>query len=382
MTRAPLLITYCSLLAVTLALMDFRARQQKLREHLATTRFDGLLINHLPNIRYLCGFTGSAGLLLVEESGSTFFTDVRYDTQAHDEVKAAKIVIARKSPLAALGEFLEKRRKRSNRQTIGIESEHFTLADKKRLTRFRLSSVRLKDAPPIVERLRMVKDEGEINLIRSAVRLGASIYDRALEVLRPGMKEVDVAAEMELAARRGGAEAMSFETIIASGPRSALPHGRASAAPITQGAFVVCDFGVILSGYCSDETRTVWVGTPSDDARQAYEAVREAQQAAIDAVKPGITAGEVDAAARKSLRKAGYGKYFTHSTGHGVGLEIHESPRVADGQKEILQPGMVITIEPGVYFPGKWGIRVEDMVVVNAGGCEVLTPTSKAFLAV
>ena len=362
--------------------MDFRARQQKLREHLSTTRFDGLLVSHLPNIRYLCGFTGSAGLLLVEEAGAIFFTDVRYDTQAHEEVKAAKVVIARKSPLAGLGEFLQKRRQRSHRQTIGIESEHFTLADKKRLSEFRLSGVRLKDAPAIVERFRMVKDEAEIGLIRSAVQLGAKIYDRALEVLRPGIREIDVAAEMELAARRGGAEAMSFETIIASGHRSALPHGRASDTPIATGAFVVCDFGVILSGYCSDETRTVWIGLPDDDARQAYEAVREAQQAAIDAVKPGITVGEVDAAARKSLRKAGFGKFFTHSTGHGVGLEIHESPRVADGQTEILQPGMVITIEPGVYFPGKWGIRVEDMVAVNVGGCEVLTPTSKAFLAV
>src|SRR5499427_4944811 len=166
--------------------MDFRARQQKLREHLATTRFDALLVSHLPNIRYLCGFTGSAGLLLVEQTGGIFFTDVRYDTQAHEEVRAAKVVIARKSPLAALGEFLEKRRKRSHRQTIGIESEHFTLADKKRLTQFRLSGVHLKDAPPIVERFRMIKDESEIDLIRSAVRLGAKIYDRALEVLRPG----------------------------------------------------------------------------------------------------------------------------------------------------------------------------------------------------
>ena len=362
--------------------MDFGARQQKLREHLATTRFDGLLISHLPNIRYLCGFTGSAGLLLVEETGTIFFSDVRYDTQAHDEVKGAKVVIARKSPLAAVGEFLEKRRRRLHHHTIGIESEHFTLADKKRLTQFHLPGVRLKDAPPIAERFRMVKDETEIALMRSAVQLGARIYDRALEVIGPGIKEVDVAAEMELSARRGGADAMSFETIIASGSRSALPHGRASATPIVPRSFVVCDFGVILSGYCSDETRTVWVGTPSGDARQAYEAVREAQQAAIDAVKPGITSGEVDAAARKILRKAGLGKYFTHSTGHGVGLEIHESPRVADAQKEILQPGMVITIEPGVYFPGKWGIRIEDMVVVNAGGCEVLTPTSKVFLAV
>ena len=145
---------------------------------------------------------------------------------------------------------------------------------------------------------------------------------------------------------------------------------------------MVCDFGVILSGYCSDQTRTVWVGPVPKDARQAYEAVREAQQAAIAAVRPGIPAGEVDAAARKVLRKADLGRYFTHSTGHGVGLEIHETPRVADGQREILQPGMVITIEPGVYFPGKWGVRIEDMVVVTAGGCEVLTPTGKEFLTV
>ena len=175
---------------------------------------------------------------------------------------------------------------------------------------------------------------------------------------------------------------MSFPTIIASGARSALPHGRASAQAIPAGAFVVCDFGVILSGYCSDQTRTVWIGKPSQEARRTYDAVREAQQAGIDAVKPGVMVGEVDAAARKVLRKAGLGRFFTHSTGHGVGLEIHESPRVAQGQREILQPGMVITIEPGVYFPGKWGVRIEDMVAVTAGGCEVLTPTSKDFLAV
>jgi Xaa-Pro aminopeptidase len=362
--------------------MDFKARQDKLREHLATTRFDGLLVSHLPNVRYLCGFTGSAGLLLVEETGSVFFTDVRYDTQAHEEVKAAKVVVARKSPLSALGDFMARQRKRSRGRTIGIESEHFTIADKKRLAQVCPAGVRLKDAPSIIERFRMVKDEEEINLIRSAVVLGATIYERALEVLRPGTREVEVAAEMELAARRNGAEAMSFDTIIASGARSALPHGRASLEPITRTGFVVCDFGVILSGYCSDQTRTVWVGAASEAARQSYEAVREAQQAAIDAVRPGATTGEVDAAARKTLRKAGLSKYFTHSTGHGVGLEIHESPRVADGQKEILLPGMVITIEPGVYFPGKWGVRIEDMVVVTGGGCEVLTPTSKDFIAV
>ena len=368
--------------AVKLSAMDFEGRQKTLREHLATTRFDALLISHLPNIRYLCGFTGSAGLLLVEERGSVFFTDVRYHTQAHEEVKGAKVVIAPKAVLSGLGEFLGARRKRARGWTIGLEAEHFTIAEKKRLAQVRPAGVRLKDAPSIVERARMVKDDDELERIRAAVALGAKLFERALEVLRPGVKETEVAAEMELAARRGGAEQMSFPTIIASGARSALPHGRASDQAIPPGGFVVCDFGVILSGYCSDQTRSVWVGAVSEDARKAYQAVREAQQAAIDAVRPGVPVGEVDAAARKVLRKAGLGRYFTHSTGHGVGLEIHETPRVADGQREVLQPGTVITIEPGVYFPGKWGLRIEDMVAVTASGCEVITPTSKNFVAV
>ena len=206
--------------------MNFLARQQKLREHLSTTRFDALLISHLPNIRYLCGFTGSAGFLLVEESGSVFFSDVRYDRQAHDEVKAAKVVIARKSVLQALSEWMQARRKRAREWTIGIESEHFTIAEKKRFTKLLPPGFTLKDAPSIVERFRMIKDADELNRIRTAVKLGATLFDRAVEVIRPGMRETEVAGEMELAARRGGAEAMSFPTIIASGVRSALPHGR------------------------------------------------------------------------------------------------------------------------------------------------------------
>ena len=175
---------------------------------------------------------------------------------------------------------------------------------------------------------------------------------------------------------------MSFETIIASGERSALPHGRASEAKIPGSGFVVCDFGVILTGYCSDMTRTVYVGRPSEEARQIYEAVKSAQQAAVESVRPGISVGEVDEAARKVLQKEGLGRHFTHSTGHGVGLEIHEAPRVAAGQEQLLQPGMVITIEPGAYIPGRWGVRIEDMVVVTETGCEVLTPTSKEFIAI
>jgi Xaa-Pro aminopeptidase len=348
------------------------------------------LVSHLPNIRYLCGFTGSAGFLLVTESGSVFFTDTRYDTQGRDEVKGAKVVIARQAVLGALEKWLGAQRKRAKSWTIGIEAEHLTVAGRKLLVDLLPSGWRLKNTPAMVEWARMVKDDEELALIRATVRLGATLFDRALEVLRPGIKEAEVAAEMEYAARRAGAEEMSFPTIIASGVRSALPHGRATEQAIAPGGFVVCDFGVILAGYCSDQTRTVWVGAASGaksgaqekDARGAYEAVKEAQEAAIAAVRPGVSVAEVDAAARKVLRKAGLGQYFTHSTGHGVGLEIHEAPKVAAGQKTVLQPGMVITIEPGVYFPGKWGVRIEDMVAVRVGGCEVLTPTSKDFLAV
>jgi Xaa-Pro aminopeptidase len=257
-----------------------------------------------------------------------------------------------------------------------------TVAARLRLVGILPSGFRLREALALVEQARMVKDDEEIACLRSAVVLGASLFDRALEVIRPGVRETEVAAEMEYAARQAGAEAMSFETIVAAGERSALPHGRASQASIPSQAFVVCDFGVILSGYCSDMTRTVYVGRPSAEARGVYQAVEQAQQAAADAVRPGISVGEVDRVARKSLQKSGLAKYFTHSTGHGVGLEIHEAPRVATGQTEILQPGMVITIEPGVYVPGKWGVRIEDMVVVTERGCEVLTPTRKELVAI
>src|SRR6202034_3510215 len=192
-----------------------------------------------------------------------------------------------------------------------------------------------------------------------------------------GVTEMAIAAQLEFLARQRGAERMSFETIIASGARSALPHGRATEAKLPRRGFVTLDFGVILNGYCSDMTRTVHLGGSTQEERSAYDAVLAAQEAAVEAVKPGATCGEVDEAARSVLRRAGLAKYFTHSTGHGVGLEIHEQPRIAAGQKARLEPGMVITIEPGAYLPGKFGIRIEDMVEVSPTGGRVLTPVTK-----
>ena len=363
--------------------MDYKVRLKRLQQALSENKLDALLVTHLPNIRYLAGFTGSAGVVLLTPDRALFFTDGRYTTQAKHEVKGARIVIAKKTPLYAAAEWLSDHRKDLGSSVrLGIEGDHLTVAARDQLRLLLPAAFRLKTAPPLIEEARMVKDADEIASIRAAVELGSRLFDTVVAAIRPGTSEVNVAAELEHAARRSGAEQMSFETIIASGERSALPHGRASQAVIPGEGFVVCDFGVILSGYCSDMTRTVYVGRPLDEARRIYHAVQSAQQAAVDAVRSGVSTGEIDQVARKLLQKQGFGRYFTHSTGHGVGLEIHEAPRVAAGQQVILRPGMVITIEPGAYVPGKWGVRIEDMVVVRENGCEVLTPTSKELVAV
>jgi Xaa-Pro aminopeptidase len=362
--------------------MDYKRRQRELQGFLAPYRLEALLVMHLPNIRYLCGFSGSAGALLITEERSIFCTDGRYTEQAAEEVKGAKIRIVDKPPLAAAADWLLQNKKKLSRKRIGIEAAHLCVADRDRLKKSLGSEFHLRTAPPLVEELRMVKDAEEIECLRRAVLLGASLFDRALQTIRSGVAETEVAAEMEYAARQGGADGMSFDTIIASGPRSALPHGRASISLIPSKGFVVCDFGVILAGYCSDMTRTVHVGRPAGKDREFYQAVRDAQDAAVQAVRPGASVAEVDQAARNVLKKRGLGRYFTHSTGHGVGLEIHEAPRVAAGQDDILEPGMVITIEPGAYVSGQGGVRIEDMVLVSERGCEVLTPTPKELITI
>jgi Xaa-Pro aminopeptidase len=362
--------------------MDHKRRQRKLQASLAAHRLDALLIAHPPNVRYLCGFTGSAGVLIISEGKSVFFTDGRYKEQAGIEVQGSRVVVTRKSALTAAAEWLVGNAKNLGLKTLGIEAEHLSVAERSRLAKALPPGMRLREAPPLVEQARMIKDEDEIKRLRAAVLLGSSLFNVLLKAIRPGVKETEVAAELEYAARRAGADGMSFDTIIASGARSALPHGRASEAVIPANGFVVCDFGVILAGYCSDMTRTVHVGKPSEEIRGPYEAVRAAQQAALETVRAGVSSGEVDRSARKVLQSKGLGRHFTHSTGHGVGLEIHEAPRLAAGQKDVLQPGMVITIEPGAYIPGVGGVRIEDMVVVTVDGCQILTPTAKELITI
>jgi len=359
-------------------------RLRELQTRLQQQKLDFLLVSHVPNIRYLTGFSGSAGVVVIDADGhSVLITDGRYKAQAREQVHGVRVLIAAKAPLLAAAEWLNLRTaRRRNNARVGIEPEHMSVAQRDQLAGVLPDRCRVKSAPPLVAQQRMIKDEAELALIRKAVLSGAELFSVLLAAVRPGVKETAVAAELEYAARKAGCDGMSFETIIASGWRSALPHGRASDQSIPCNAFVVCDFGVILAGYCSDMTRTLYVGQPDNAVRNFYEAVREAQLAGIEAVRPGIPAAEVDRAARSVLKKAGLGRYFTHSTGHGVGLEIHETPRLASTQTDVLRPGMVITIEPGAYIPRKWGVRVEDMVVVTERGSEVLTPTSKDLICI
>jgi Xaa-Pro aminopeptidase len=355
------------------------ARWQSLRAAMKAREIDSLLVTHLPDVRWLCGFTGSNAALAVTGRKAVLFTDGRYTTQARKETEGALVVIAKKSALQDACQLLEMSGNRAS-----FDPQHTSVADLACM-RSAISAKKRRGffsplKEPIISALRMVKDASETTLIEGAAQLGCSLFEAILPRMESGITEMAVAAELEFLARGFGAEGMSFETIIASGARSALPHGRATEAKLPRRGFVTLDFCVILNGYCSDMTRTVHLGGSTQEERSAYDAVLAAQEAAVEAVKPGATCGEVDEAARSVLRRAGLAKYFTHSTGHGVGLEIHEQPRIAAGQKARLEPGMVITIEPGAYLPGKFGIRIEDMVEVSPTGGRVLTPVTKGWI--
>jgi Xaa-Pro aminopeptidase len=340
---------------------------------------DGLLVTHLPDVRYLCGFTGSNAALVLTGKKAILFTDGRYTVQAKAEAAGTQVVIAKKPVLPAACEWIVE----AGIRRCGFDATQTTVAALESMRKAIPAKQRkglFVATEPFVAQLRQVKDADEIRRIRRAAKLGCELFDGMLEYLRPGLTEVEVAAKLEYAARVKGAEAMSFDTIVASGERSALPHGHASAAKFPKRGFVTLDFGVVLDGYMSDMTRTVYLGRARSEERDVYDAVLEAQEAAVAAVTPGVTAGEVDEAARSVLRRARLDKWFTHSTGHGVGLEIHEGPRLAAKQTQSLEPGMVITVEPGVYMPGRFGVRIEDMVLVTAKGREILTPSVKAWI--
>ena len=352
---------------------------------------DAMLVTHPQDVRYLTGFTGSSAALVLRTGATTarkttkktppaiLFTDGRYIEQARQQTNNAGVVIAQGPILREACAWMQTQHVRQ----CAFDAEHTTVATLDTMRASIAGKLRrgfFLPAPALTARLREIKDAEEIVRMRAAAALGCSLFERILTVIEPGRPEVEVAAQLEFSARMAGVEAMSFETIVASGARSALPHGHATSLRLPKRGFVVLDFGVMLSGYCSDMTRTVHLGRASVAERYAYDAVLEAQLAGIAAVRPGVTCGEIDEAARGVLRRAKLADFFTHSTGHGVGLEIHEGPRRTARQQQTLEPGMVITIEPGVYMPGRFGIRIEDMVLVTRNGQEILTPATKAWI--
>jgi Xaa-Pro aminopeptidase len=357
-------------------------RQARVRARLEELDVDALVIAHLPNILYLTNHAGSAGLLVLTRDAAHLVADSRYaeaverrQASAHacPGLRVWPVPASCEEALVGLLSDLDARR-------IGFEADHFTVSRFEWLRRAiesRALAVELRPVEGVVERARVVKDSYELEAMRKAASHLTLVADRAIAAVREGIAERLVAAAIEAAMREAGYDRIAFDTIVASGPHSALPHHRAGDRRIETGDLVVLDFGGVMDGYCCDLTRTVVVGPPAPDASRLYEAVREAQAAAIAAVRPGIAASEVDAAARRVLESRGLGAAFGHGTGHGLGIEVHEEPRVGKARTDLpptlLEPGMVFTIEPGAYLPGFGGVRIEDDVVVTDRGCEVLT---------
>jgi Xaa-Pro aminopeptidase len=352
------------------------SRLKRLRQTLQHTGAGSLLETHLPNIYYLCGFSGDSGALLVEPSSATLFTDGRFAIQAREETRGIRLHVHKGPLLEAVGNHLRARK----RHRVAVTPSRLTLAGWKTLRKAAGGHLKWVALDGVVERLRAVKDAGELEQIRDSARLASQVMEEIICLIRPGMTELEIAAEIGYRMRRKGASGESFEAIVASGPRSALPHARPTTRRIGKNELVVLDLGAILRRYCSDLTRTVHVGKASARVRRWYRSVLDAQAAAREALRPGVTCSAVDAAARTLLQHQGLGRYFVHSTGHGIGLEIHEDPRIARDQKTLLETGNVVTLEPGVYVEGVGGIRIEDDALVTPRGAEILTTAAREFL--
>jgi Xaa-Pro aminopeptidase len=351
---------------------EFDGRRQIVASGLADRKLDGLLVSFGPNLRYLSGFTGSNALLLLTAAKSLLFTDPRYTIQAGQE-STCEVRIAKGSLVADMVAAIARMRLRR----IGYEPAMMSCDAYQSLEAKMPAKATLVPVKGWIEQLRTIKSPAEIARIRQSVETNSQAFEQGVARVKPGMKEQDLAAELEYRMRRLGAEKPSFETIVAGGGRSALPHAQPTAARFEKGELIVVDMGALQEGYCSDMTRMLFLGTPGAKVKRTYRAVLEAQLAGIDAVRAGARTAAVDAAARKVLRGYGLDKAFIHSTGHGLGLEIHEPPRLGKRDKGRLKAGMAITIEPGVYLEGFGGIRIEDTVLVTEKGCEILTPTNK-----
>lgn len=364
-------------------------RHAAIRRAVETLGLDALIVTAPANIRYLTNHAGSAGTLVAAAGAMHLLVDFRYHESVRQlQASASGCPTLRLWPVpASYDEALLQCLAETGVTTVGFEAAHLTVARHEWLVRTaaaRRVAVTLRPTERVVEQARVIKDDAEVTILREAARRLTPVARAAFEMVRPGTTERAVAARIESAIREAGFERPAFDTIVASGPNAALPHYRAGDRVLERGDVVVLDFGGVLDGYCSDLTRTVAVAPPSAEAHRVHQAVREAQQAAIDAVRPGIATTDVDRAARRVLDAHGLGEAFGHGTGHGLGLDVHEEPRVTRPRADVapvpLEPGMVFTIEPGAYLPGWGGVRIEDDVLVTARGCEVLTSVPYALI--
>lgn len=347
----------------------------KLTEKLQAENLDAMLITNGINRRYITGFTGTAGVALITKNNERIFiTDFRYTEQATAQAKHFTIVEHKNGMEAEVQNQIKKH----NIKTLGFEQTDISYATYKGYEK--AFTVELVPVSDFVEELRIIKSADEVKIMKKAAEMADAAYTHIQSFIKPGVKEIEVANELEFFMRKQGATSSSFDMIVASGYRSALPHGVASEKEIQSGELVTLDFGALYKGYCSDITRTLAVGEISDQLTDIYKTVLEAQKRGVAGIKPGMTGAEADALTRDYITEKGYGDYFGHSTGHGLGMEVHEQPGVAPKSKTVLKPGMVVTVEPGIYMPEIGGCRIEDDIIITDTGNERLTHATKELI--
>jgi Xaa-Pro aminopeptidase len=355
-----------------------KERIQKAQKFLKQENLDGFIVNRPISVRYLSGFTGSTAVLIIRSNDAYFLTDFRYKDQSRAQVKGAKIIITKTEVINELKDLPQFHGKNLR---YGFETEYLTFFNKERLQN-NLKGALLIPIRDFIEQFAIIKDPNEVEMIEKAAAITDKAFERILGYIRPGLRENEVRAELEYQMMVMGSEQPAFETIIASGHRSALPHGVATTKKIAKGDFVTFDFGAQVGGYVADFTRTIVIGKATERQKKIYNIVLKAQEAAIRKVKPGVEGKVLDKTARDIIEKAGYGKYFGHGLGHGIGIYVHSKPSLGKMSPDIMKKGMVFTVEPGIYLPGWGGVRIEDDVLVTANGGRVLNHSPKKLLVV
>ena len=353
----------------------YKKRFNNILEKLSNEGFDGMYITNLTNIRYLTGFTGSAGILLIINEQSFFLTDGRYIKQASEEVKNANIIIIEQDYLSEIKNLNVLK----NKDKVAFEANHMSFMSYNLLVKF-FKNIKWIATDLIIENIAAIKDQYEIDSLKTAVEITDLVFTKILEHIKPGVNEKYISAKISYLFKTNGADGDSYESIIASGPRSALPHARPSDREFKKGDFIVMDFGALYNGYHADMTRTVLIGKPNSKHKEIYDIVLESQLSGISCAKSGVKCSEVDNACRSIITSNGYGDYFNHSTGHGIGLEVHTLPRVHKSNHDLLKVNNVITIEPGIYLPDWGGVRIEDDCLIRKNDCLPLNQSTKDLI--